>query len=737
MTDNRLNIALVGNPNVGKTTLFNRLTGLKQRVGNYPGVTVEKKTGEISLNEKYSANLIDLPGTYSLAASSKDEHVVVDALLGNIGDVTLPDLIICVVDASNLHRNLFLASQLAELEIPIIIALNQSDVIEKLGISINTKLLRQRVGVPVVFTTASKGEGTEELKTAAIESYEGSLKMNRIAWPKSITESISKIQSTVKEKFDRTLSYIEAQRILFDNHSVIADSLGWNDKDRIKALTVHRDAISKEGLNPTVAESVLQYRHLGSVLSNVVAQPDKQIKRRSESIDALLTHRVWGLVIFAGLMWMVFQSVYTWAGPMMDLIESATAFVQDAVSPLFDTMPTLQSLVVDGLIAGVGGVLIFLPQILVLFLFIGILEDTGYMARAAFLMDRVFSWCGLNGKSFVPLLSSYACAIPGIMAARTIQDNKARLTTILVAPLMSCSARLPVYILLIGAFIEPIYGTTVASTVLFLMHFLGLAIAIPIALAFNKFLFKTQPQNFLLEMPAYHVPQVKDLFWRMWERGREFVTTAGSVIVAFSIIIWAMLYFPHNTNVETETTAQFVKQKAKAISQSPVYIQQELENNQSEFSIELNNTIASAYIEQSYMGRIGKTIQPVFAPAGFDWKITVGLLSSFPAREIIVATLGIIYNLGSDTDEESEGLRSIMKKAVWEEGPRKGSPIFTIPVVASIMVFFALCMQCGATVSVIAKESNWKWATFSFVYMTLLAWVASVACYQVGTALFT
>tara|TARA_B110000305_G_C19285763_1_gene561616 strand:- start:163 stop:972 length:810 start_codon:yes stop_codon:yes gene_type:complete len=269
------------------------------------------------------------------------------------------------------------------------------------------------------------------------------------------------------------------------------------------------------------------------------------------------------------------------------------------------------------------------------------------------------------------------------------------------------------------------------------MHFLGLAIAIPIALAFNKFLFKTQPQNFLLEMPAYHVPQVKDLFWRMWERGREFVTTAGSVIVAFSIIIWAMLYFPHNTNVETETTAQFVKQKAKAISQSPVYIQQELENNQSEFSIELNNTIASAYIEQSYMGRIGKTIQPVFAPAGFDWKITVGLLSSFPAREIIVATLGIIYNLGSDTDEESEGLRSIMKKAVWEEGPRKGSPIFTIPVVASIMVFFALCMQCGATVSVIAKESNWKWATFSFVYMTLLAWVASVACYQVGTALFT
>jgi ferrous iron transport protein B len=400
---------------------------------------------------------------------------------------------------------------------------------------------------------------------------------------------------------------------------------------------------------------------------------------------------------------------------------------------VFETMPVLQSLVCDGIIAGVGGVLIFLPQILILFFFIALLEDTGYMARAAFLVDKLFSWCGLNGRSFVPLLSSYACAIPGVMAARTLSDPKARLTTILMTPFMSCSARLPVYILLIGTFIEPVYGPIAAGWTLFGMHFVGLALALPLAWVLNKFFLKIKPQPFILEMPEYRVPTLRNIFHRMWERGREFVIRAGTVILAFSIIIWALLSFPKDPAAEDKATQDFIA-RAETTS-SPEAVRAQLEKPDSELSLQLSRRLESAQIEQSFLGRFGRAVQPVFEPAGFDWKLTVGVLSSFPAREVIIATLGIIYNLGADVSEGSEDLRTVLLNEKWTTGPRVGQPVFTMPVVIGIMVFFALCMQCGATVAIIARELDWRWATLSFFGMTTLAWLSAVVIYQIGSRL--
>jgi ferrous iron transport protein B len=417
----------------------------------------------------------------------------------------------------------------------------------------------------------------------------------------------------------------------------------------------------------------------------------------------------------------------------MDLIDAATTWMQEFVGPFLAGTPALQSLVVDGIIAGVGGVIIFLPQILLLFLFIAILEDSGYLARAAFLMDKLFGWCGLNGKSFVPLLSGYACAIPGVMAARTLEDPKARLTTILMTPFMSCSARLPVYVLMIGAFVEPAYGPAVAGCTLFLMHFVGAAVAMPLAWFMNRCILKIKAQPFILEMPDYRIPTMRNILIRMWGRGREFIVRAGTVILAFSVIIWALLYFPRPPSVAEEARAAFLA--AHASDSSPDLLETELANPESELAAKLDHRTQGAYIEQSYLGRFGKAVQPIFDPAGFDWKITVGVLSSFPAREVIIATMGIIYNLGSDVDEGSDDLRSILTSEKWQSGPRAGQPVYTLPVVIALMVFFALCMQCGATVAVIAKELNWRWAIGSFVVMTGLAWLAAVVIYQVGSRL--
>lgn len=730
-----LRIALIGNPNTGKSTLFNNLTGLRQKTGNYPGVTVSRKAGIVKLSSG-EAELIDLPGTYSLSAHSPDERVVIDVLNGRFKEIGKPDIILFVADAGNLRRNLFLASQVATLKIPMILILNQWDSVAKSGQQIDLNLLKGRMEIPVIPTIGTKGQGTEEIKQAIIGLLEEPKCLPEIQWPESMKSAMDHLKVSLPCVGDELLSESETHRLLFDTHSAEVLRLKVTAEEAKREVIKAREFLRKDGMNPLVAEAMLHYRHIDGLIGGVVLKDTDLAPGTTESIDRLLLHRGWGLAAFVGMMYVVFQAVYSWAGPVMDLIEAGKVWAQDIIGPALAGTPMLQSLVLDGVIEGVGAFLIFLPQILILFAFISLLEDSGYMARAAFIMDKLFSWCGLNGKSFVPLLSSYACAIPGIMATRTIEDPKSRLATVFVAPFMSCSARLPVYILCIGAFIEPVYGPWWAGFTLFMMHFVGLAVAVPTAWFVTRFILKTKSQPFVMELPKYRAPRMRDVGYRMWQAGLEFVQKAGTIIFFITIIIWASLYFPRSDSQEPEIRSKFIAEKVEEGIGTEDTIVTMIEDSESELNQEYHLLLGSTQINQSYMGRIGKAVQPIFEPAGFDWRISVSVLASYPAREVIISTLGIIYSLGGDVDEEDGSLRAALKNSEWQEGKRAGTSIYTVPVVIGLMVFFALCSQCGATTSIIIKEAGIKWAVASFLYMTVLAWLGAVISYQIGTHWF-
>jgi len=682
------------------------------------------------------AEMIDLPGTYSMSANSLDESIVLDVLNSRMKDMRGPDVVVCIADACALRRNMLLVSQIATLGLPMVLVLNQSDGLKKLGLAVDTALLEKRLGIQVISAVGTKGVGMAELKSAIADALERQRLMKSIFWPECVNKATAHLRHVLSERGKHMLES-ELHRLMFDAHSHENLALGVEFCFLREGIDQAREMIRKGGYNPLAAEAVLHYRNIDALLEGVVTKKGDVEASTSESIDHIMLHRLWGFVIFIGMMYLVFQSVYSWAGPLMDGIEFLQASVQNWVTPLLVSTPMLQSLVSDGVIEGVGAFLVFLPQILILFFFVALLEDTGYMARAAFLMDRVFSGCGLNGKSFVPLLSSYACAIPGIMATRTIEDSKTRLATIFVAPFMSCSARLPVYVLMIGAFIQPKFGALWAGFTLFAMHFVGLMVAVPTAWLLTRFVFKTKSQPFVMELPRYRVPRVRDVIWRMTESGIEFCKRAGSTIFAITILIWALLYFPQLTESEEQAIrTAFIETKMSAASSSPSEVMAALDQEGSATAKALRAQIASVQINQSYMGTMGKTLQPVFAWAGYDWKITVGLLASFPAREIFVSTMGIIHSLGGNVDEESNDLRTVLAQSTWQTGKLAGQPIFTVPVVVSIMVFFALCSQCGATTAVIVKEAGWKWAILSFTYMTGLAWLGAVLTYQMGTYLF-
>jgi ferrous iron transport protein B len=693
-------VAIVGNPNTGKSTLFNRLTGARQHVGNYPGVTVERVEGTCRLGDR-AVTVIDLPGAYSLAAASRDEQVVIDVLAGRLEGQPPPRAVICVVDAANLRRNLFLVSQVAETGIPLVLALNMIDEAGERGLQIDVARLSGRLGVPVVATIATQGRGLDELRSALERALGGEGRFAPVPWPDAVRRAAAELAEAVRAASGRKVTEAEVSRLLFDAEPPETPDGASAAREKARA------ALREAGLDPTSAEPLLRYRHVDALLEGVASAPDPSRSARAYAVDRFLTHRFWGLVVFAALMFGVFSSIYWAAQPVMDGIEWVFGRIEDWAGAALAGTPMLKSLVVKGVIRGAGGVIVFLPQILVLFFFIAVLEDTGYMARAAFLMDRVFSWTGLNGKSFVPMLSSFACAVPAILATRSIADPRARISTILVAPLMSCSARLPVYVLMIGAFIQPVYGAVWSGAALFAMHLLGLVVAIPVAFCINRWLLKLRTIPFLLEMPPYRRPLGRVVLRRMYFSGKEFVVRAGTVILAFSIVIWALTYFPRPDSVR------------EAVFQSPPA------------GMDVGSAVESAYLEQSLMGRFGKAVQPAFAPAGFDWRITVGLLAAFPAREVIISTLGIVYALGDEVDEESVALRDRLKDARWPDGRR----VYTAAVAAAIMVFFAFCLQCGSTVAVMAREAGWKWAGFGFAYMTALAWAGAVATYQIGTAI--
>ena len=703
-------VALVGNPNTGKSTLFNALTGLRQRVGNYPGVTVARKSGTCDLGDGQKVELIDLPGLYSLAAASPDEQVVIDALSGNIAGDRRPDAVVLVVDATNLLRNLFLASQVAELGRPVVIVLNQADVAKEQGLRIDTELLSRRLGgVPVVMSSAWKGEGILDVRRGIARAIAQQTQMKRVIWPTNIATALADVATSAAADTGKPISEAEAQRLLFDTNPSTADRLGWTFAQRDKTLRSARDRVRNSGYNPMAAEPLVHYAHLRIVLEGVVTEGAGKAGR-SAAVDRLLLHRFLGPVLFLGIMLGFFGSVFWLAKFPMEWIQSGVDWTKAIVAPQLDAYPMLQSLLADGIIGGVGAFLVFLPQILILFLFIGILEDSGYMARAAFIMDRLFSWCGLNGKSFVPLLSGFACAIPSLLSTRTIEDPKARLATAFVVPFMSCSARFPVYALMCAAFIGPIYGAGWQSVVMIGMHCVGLFFAVPTAFVLTRLVLKVKPQPFVLELPRYQMPKPRDVIWRMWQNAAEFVSKAGTVIFAITIIVWALSYFPRDASV-----AERIKAAHPSATEEVV-----------------KSKLQAAYVEQSYMGRFGKAVQPIFDPLGFDWKITVGVLASFPAREVIVSTLGVTYSVGEGAEADSQHLRKAMQDAKWSEGPRAGTPIFSLAAVLALMVFFALCSQCGPTIATLAQETGgWKWAAGSFVYMTALAWLAGTAVFQV------
>ena len=713
-------LALIGNPNTGKTTLFNALTGLAQHSGNYPGVTVEYKVGTLTLDGGDALALIDLPGAYSLAAHSPDEMLAIDVLLGQQQDAPPIDGILAVVDASNLRRNFYLVSQLAEIGLPLVVALNMGDIAIRRGIRIDARALSESLGAPVVPICAHRRQGLDELRRtlAALSADPAPARPQQVELPDQLQRATAELQAAVPEP----LSPVEALRALVDEDgyaerrllaasaSSAESSAGDGIADRLRGLrTAGADSLSE-------LESNARYAWIDGLLAQAIDQPSRLESRRSDRADRILAHRLFGVAIFVLINVLVFEAIYTWSGPLMDGVDALFAACGDRAAALIPP-GALQSLVVDGLIAGVGGVLIFLPQIAILFFFIALLEDSGYMARAALLMDRLLTRVGLSGTAFMPLLSSFACAVPGIMAARTIEDRRDRFATILVAPLMSCSARLPVYVLFIGAFVpdRSLLGGVIGLQALTLLAFycLGALVAIPVAWLLKRTLLKGDPPPFLLELPSYKTPDLRTVLLRVYHSSRAFVVRAGSLILATTIAMWALAYFPRS-----EAVVERHQIERQAVAPATL---DALEKRQ-----------AAELVENSYLGQAGHWVAPAVRPLGWDWRIGMAVIASFPAREVIISALGTIYSLGAGEDEGSETLRTTLAAATWPDG----RPIYTLPVALSIMVFFALCAQCLSTLVVIKKETgSYGWSLFSFGYMTALAYLGALATYQVGTAL--
>ncbi|HYJ91686.1 MAG TPA: ferrous iron transport protein B, partial [Pyrinomonadaceae bacterium] len=648
-------IALAGNPNAGKTTLFNSLTGLKQKVANYPGVTVERKEGVWRLSNG-TANLVDLPGLYSLDATSLDEQIARQVITGEQTGLPKPDAVVAVVDATNLERNLYLVTQLFEFGVPVVIALTMIDLFEKQKHEIDIRRLEKLLNVPVVAVNAKSARGKDELA--------------------------AKVQEVIQSK------------------PAVPHQLNGQLTEQ-----------------PQHAKIFARYNFISDVVQETVKHNDKEDHRFSEKIDRVLTHKFFGLVILIAVLLLVFQAIFSWASLPMDLLDKGFGTLGDT---LRQSMPAgvLTDLLIDGIVAGVGGVLVFLPQILLLFLFISILEDTGYMARAAFLLDRLMSRVGLHGKAFLPLMSSFACAIPGIMATRTIESRRDRFATILIAPFMSCSARLPVYSLMIAAFFagQTVFGFISLGAVLMLaMYTLGIFVAIIVAFILKRTLLKAPPPPFLMELPPYRLPNFRTVFQNMLTRAWLFVKRAGTVILAISIILWALMYFPHN-------------------AQSPMSNVQEhpVESSNKQPTTDNEPVAESEQIQDSFAGKLGHTIEPAIRPLGFDWKIGVALIASFAAREVLVSTLSIIYNVGKDEDAQSQTLVAAIHDAKKDDGTPAWTPLTGL----TLMVFFVLAMQCMSTVAVVRRETNsWRWPIFMITYMTGLAYLGALLTYQGGKLL--
>ncbi len=698
-----LKIALVGNPNTGKSTLFNLLTGLNQKIGNFPGITVDKKVGFCKLTNGKVAEVIDLPGTYSLYPKSKDESIVFQ-VLADKANSSYPDVIVLVADATNLRRNLLLYSQVADLDLPMVLALNMTDMAQKEGIDINVNLLAERLGIQVVAISARSKTGLTELKQA----IENTTKIATQAKGADIMALAPEAIQEVKARINTDNDYYAMQVLHQHQHLDIFSEEDHSAFEKIKKA--HDFETSKI----QTAETIARYRHLGTVLSGVIQDTGAAKKFAfSDKIDAILTNKFWGFLIFIGILFFIFNSIFSWSTFPMEMIELGFMKLTELGH---EYLPDgiLTNLLLDGVLAGLGGVVVFIPQIAILFAFISILEDTGYMARVTFMMDRIMRKFGLSGKSVVPMIGSLACAVPSIMSARNIESWKDRIITIMVAPLVSCSARLPVYTLLIGLVVpeKMVWGfINLQGLTLMGMYLISIVAAVLVAFVM-KFIIKAKEKSyFIMELPVYRMPRWSNVLFTMYEKSKTFVFEAGKVIIAISIILWVMAsYGPSDRFAEIDKKYEAIEAQKDSVQIST------LERDKS-----------AEKLENSYAGILGHAIEPVIKPLGFDWKIGIALITSFAAREAFVGTMATIYSVDGG-DEEVGTIREKMRAAV---NPDTGLPVFTFATAFSLMLFYAFAMQCMSTVAVVFRETkSWKWPLIQLTYMTAMAYVASLIAYQ-------
>jgi ferrous iron transport protein B len=683
-------IAVVGSPNSGKSTLFNRLTGMRQRIGNYPGVTVERHIGTLKTDNQ-TVELIDLPGTHGLSAHSLEEHITVDVVLGRIEGTQPPDGILAVIDATNLYQGLYLVQQLLELELPVLIALTMSDAAAASGLIIDIEALSARLsGVQICPVVATTGQGINDLRNALVELAGQPAPAPSESWPE-----LASAARELAESATVPLRAAEIERLLIDGpigaNKHVLDCLGDNAEAEVQRF---REQLF--GSEPPLArEARVRYAWVREVLADVQNQMPVFYSWRTR-LKSWVNQPIPGTIGLFLVMAIVFQAVFAWATPVMDLIDNVTAVLGTLASSHLGG-GALSSLVSDGVIAGVGSVIIFLPQIIILFLFIILLEDSGYLARAAYLMDRVMRSVGLSGQSIIPMISSFACAVPGILATRVIPNRRDRIATIIAAPFMTCSARLPVYALLIAAFVPArnIGFLNLQGLVLFGLYMFGIVAGILTALLLRKTALRGPKPPFALMLPEFRRPNIQTVLMQLYARAKIFLYRAGTVIFAVAVVVWALSYYPRANDIDPGLSA---------------------------------NQAAAVQLEQSWLGRAGKFVEPVFEPLGWDWRVSSAVIAGFPAREVVVAVMGTIYAVGDEADESTLSAR--LKSATWPDG----RPVFTLPMVLGLLVFYACCLQCAATLAVIRRETGgWRWPAFAWVYMTSIGYFGALLVYRLGS----
>lgn len=694
----QLNVALIGNPNTGKTSVFNALTGLNQKVGNYPGITVDKKEGICKLSRGVKAHILDLPGTYSLNASSLDENVVIELLL-NKNDKDYPDVAVIISDVENLKRNLLLFTQIKDLKIPAILVINMADRMSRKGITLKIDLLEKEFKTKIALVSTRKNEGISHLKSL-IENY------------KSLSIEPCLDTSTIDSEYFANLKKAFPNQDLYKLWVVISQDANFGKMDRNELdFSKFKTKTKSELKRLQQKETVKRYQFINGILKEGQTIDASKATDLRAKFDRILTHKVWGYVIFFVILLTIFQVIYDWATVPMDFIDSSFASLADWIKTSFPGGGKLTDLIAEGVVSGIGGIVIFIPQIAFLFLFISVLEESGYMSRVVFLMDRVMRRFGLSGKSIVPLISGTACAIPAIMATRNIENWKERLITILVTPFTTCAARLPVYLIIIALVIPEgrFLGLSYQALTLMMLYLIGFGMAVFSAYILDKILKTNRKTFFVIEMPSYKVPLLKNVALTVLEKTKTFVFEAGKIILAISIVLWLLASYGPGEDFKN----------------ADIIVEQSHPELQGE---QLEHKIAAYKLEHSFIGIVGKTIEPAIRPLGYDWKIGIGLVTSFAAREVFVGTLATIYSIGSDLEDDDKTIKNRMSKEVHENG----SKVFTLASGISLLLFYAFAMQCMSTLAIVKRETNtWKWPMIQLFGMSLIAYVVALIAFQI------